>query len=109
MTPFQTYELQGKEDFDNFTVFVPSSQAWLSQHASVNSLSASKLDDLIKAHIVPGMVAYSTDLGVETTFVTSYANTVAFSSGLFSSLNQTFTITTPDIPLSNGVMHVIDR
>lgn len=109
VTLFKGFGLVAHSEAPIYTVLVPSNEAWLAQKTSIDTLSPSQQDDLIRAHIIPG-VRYSTELHPETTWTTLFGNTVTLSGGNFTTLNQTFTLdSNSDIPLWIGVVHIINK
>ena len=109
VTLFKGLGLVAHPEASMYTVLVPSNEAWLAQKTSIDTLSPSQLEDLVRAHIIPG-VRYSTDLQPEMTWTTLYGNTVTLTGDNLTTLNQTFTLVSrPDIPLWIGVMHVINK
>ena len=88
-----------------FTCFLPDDAAWLAH--GTNNLSSASIQDVLAAHIIPGKVLYSTTGGKDVR--TKYGNTITFNRNGGSSLFQNFNFVTSDIPLSAGVLHIIDQ
>ena len=103
------FGLVARSEASTYTVLVPRNEAWLAQKTSIDTLSSSQLEDLSRAHILPG-VRCTTNLQPGTTWTTLYGNTATLSDSNFTTLNQTFTLASnSDIPLWVGVMHIIDK
>ena len=90
-----------------YTVFVPSNASWEAHSASMAGYAASALDQVVQAHVVPEFVWYSTSLPNQLRSFNLHDIDVDRHRGF--SMNQNFSIVASDIPLENGVMHVIDR
>ena len=109
VTLFKGFSLVAHSEASTYTVLVPSNEAWLAQKSSIDRLSPSQLDDLVRAHILPG-VRYSMDLQPEMTWMTLYGNMLTLTGENFNTMNQTFNLdSNSDIPLWMGVMHVINK
>ena len=107
-------------DNGSLTLFMPSNAAWLLSDVNADSLSATERQSLVMAHLVSGTVYYSVG-GHAVNLTTQFGNmiTVTPQTGgspsdaapetAGSSLGQTFRYVIADIPLSNDVLHIIDK
>jgi uncharacterized surface protein with fasciclin (FAS1) repeats len=107
------YDSKSEIGSRNFTAFIPSNQAWLGAESQIGSNGATEVsrlgsihflfDDVVyTANIKGGIKSLVTDSGYKLSF--SYGNAVTSN----VSINQNIKIIKPDIPLVNGVLHVID-
>lgn len=91
------------------TYFVPNNAAWDSASSEENYSMLPEPDQikLVAAHVVPGLVWYYDR--VATSLKTANGDLIYITSTGGFSLGQNFSFVETDIPLSDGVMHVIDR
>lgn len=92
----------------NITVFVPNNAAFSAIASVFGDLSTEMLGEILQYHVVAGTVAYSTGLSnmtVESAEGTELRITVT-DDGVF--VNEA-KVVLPDVLISNGVVHVIDR
>lgn len=92
----------------NITVFVPNNAAFSAIASVFGDLSTEMLAEILQYHVVAGTVAYSTGLSnmtVESAEGTELKITVT-DDGVF--VNEA-KVVLPDVLISNGVVHVIDR
>jgi transforming growth factor-beta-induced protein len=96
----------------NFTVFAPSNQAFTNLLAAIGQTSLDNVpDDVVKSilqyHVVSTAALRSTQLTAGNVNTVANENiAVTLTGGL--KLNGTVNVTTPDVPASNGVVHIVD-
>ncbi|CRK19993.1 hypothetical protein BN1723_012009 [Verticillium longisporum] len=98
--------LQGDEDL---TIFAPRDEAFRRVGASLDALGADELRDLVRYHVVRGRVAASATLTNGTRLAAAEGGDVSVrraGNNLFVNSAQ---VVQPDIPIANGVVHVIDN
>lgn len=101
----------------NFTVFAPTNAAFT---ALFNELGISGIADLSKETLTPILLYHVLGTEAKSSMITSgYYNTLSPAQGSFISLkvdvasgvklNMTTNVTTADVDVKNGVIHVIDK
>ena len=90
---------------DVTTYFIPDNAAWLAH--PFNSSDPASVADLLNAHLITNQALYSTVGGKNVVAVAG--STITFNDTGGTSLGQSFEYVLADIPLHNGVLHIIDR
>jgi len=94
----------------SITVFAPNNQAFRNVGSTVITNSSDFLANLLNYHIVPNTVAYSTNLtngqSISTVNSQNLVITIEADGGVFVNDAR---ILVADIPVANGVIHVIDQ
>jgi len=103
--------LQPLEAIDGVTIFAPNDLAIQSIASSVGNLTNPEVLTILANHVINGSVAYSTQLA-SANYTSAAGEPFKFttnSTGTFvSSGNSTAKIIQADIPITNGVIHLID-
>jgi hypothetical protein len=103
--------LQPLEAIDGVTIFAPNDIAFQSIASSVGNLTNPEILTILANHVINGSVAYSTQLA-SANYTSAAGEPFKFttnSTGTFvSSGNSTAKIIQADIPITNGVIHLID-
>jgi uncharacterized surface protein with fasciclin (FAS1) repeats len=91
------------------TVFAPNTAAFAAIGAN-RTLSSSELRNLVTAHVVQGVAAYSPTL-VDGTSFTANPRQIVISAGADGSIiiNGIAKVVMADVLVENGVVHVIDK
>ena len=90
---------------DVTTYFVPNNAAWLAH--PFDSSEAGSSANLLNAHVIKAQALYSTVGGKDVASVAG--STITFNNTGGLSQGQSFEYILADIPLFNGVLHIIDR
>lgn len=96
----------------DLTLFVPQNSAWQSLGATLESMSAAELADILDYHIVNGsngFVGYSASLPNATVLRTRQGGNLTITSASNSLFVNSARVIQQDLLLANGVMHVIDN
>jgi uncharacterized surface protein with fasciclin (FAS1) repeats len=103
--------LEPLEAIDGVTIFAPNDMAIQSIASAVGNLTDTEISTILGNHVINGSVAYSTELA-STNYTSAAGEPFKFttnSTGTFvSSGNSTAKIVQADIPITNGVIHLID-
>jgi len=103
--------LEPLEAIDGVTIFAPNDMAVQSIASAVGNLTDTQISTILGNHVINGSVAYSTQLG-SANYTSAAGEPFKFttnSTGTFvSSGNSTAKIVQADIPITNGVIHLID-
>ncbi|EHA46103.1 beta-Ig-H3/Fasciclin [Pyricularia oryzae 70-15] len=97
------------EELKDVTIFAPADSAFAKLSSTSSTLSVEQLSAVLTYHVVNGTVAYSTDLkdGQKVKTVNGQEVTVRIKNGEVMVGNAK--VVTPDVLISNGVVHVIDN
>lgn len=97
------------EELKDVTIFAPADSAFAKLSSTSSTLSVEQLSAVLTYHVVNGTVAYSTDLkdGQKVKTVNGQEVTVRIKNGEVMVGNAK--VVTPDVLISNGVVHVIDK
>ena len=91
----------------DITVFIPSNEAFEAVGSVLNKAGTGKLQSILEYHVIPGQVIWSPTIADGTS--TSLEGTgITFSIVDGSAYVNTAHILVPNIPILNGVAHVID-
>lgn len=104
--------LTALEATPRLTVFAPNNAAFANISAIIGTLNASTIADVLGNHVINGSVVYSTAITASTTAVSAAGETLSFQimNGSVYVMNgpARAQIIRTDVPISNGVLHVID-
>ncbi len=90
------------------TIFAPSNAAFGAIGSALGSLSVSQLTSILTYHVVAGTVGYSSLLS-NTTLKTVNGGSVTITIEDGSVFVNSAKVIIPDVLVSNGVVHVIDK
>ena len=93
----------------NLTAFIPNNAAFKAIGSTLATLPLANLSAILGYHLVPDIVAYSTDLKNDSTLITSINETVhiTVSNGTYYVNNAKVIV--PNVLVMEGVVHVIDE
>ncbi|TAH01220.1 MAG: fasciclin domain-containing protein, partial [Sphingobacteriales bacterium] len=95
----------------SLTVFAPDNAAFEASNitaATISTLSAGRLDTILKYHVL-GTIASSSAVPVSDTLKTLFGRNLFASRNTNGVFLNGFKVKTPDVAASNGVIHVIER
>ncbi|KAM4062092.1 fasciclin domain-containing protein [Hirsutella rhossiliensis] len=89
------------------TIFAPSNEAFEAVASATKNMSVESLKKVLQYHVLPNVVAYSSSFedGAVKTFEGTEINVSVKDGNVYVNGAK---VITPDVPLSNGVLHVID-
>lgn len=89
------------------TVFIPANEAFEAVGSVLNDASVDKLTSILEYHVVPGSVVWSETIS-NSTVKSLGGPEIELTTISMSAYINTAHILIPNIPLYNGVAHVID-
>jgi uncharacterized surface protein with fasciclin (FAS1) repeats len=95
----------------SLTVFAPDNAAFEASEitaATISTLSAGRLDTILKYHVL-GTIASSSAVPVSDTLKTLFGRNLFASRNTNGVFLNGFKVKTPDVAASNGVIHVVER
>lgn len=90
------------------TIFAPSNAAFSSIGSIASNISTEMAASILTYHVVAGQVIYSSDITENTTLTTVNGEDIAISVIEGKVYVNSALVITPDVLVSNGVVHVID-
>jgi uncharacterized surface protein with fasciclin (FAS1) repeats len=100
--------LEEVESLDQVTIFAPEDSAFQTVENSIDSLSKADLTAMLKYHIVPNNISYSTGLKNGTTFETMEGQDIKINIPRRTFIQNARVVQT-DVLVKNGVVHIIDQ
>lgn len=91
------------------TIFAPTDGAFAAIANLVGTLSTEQLTTILTYHVVQGTVGYSTTLSNGAMLTTLQGGMVRVTVNGSSIFINSAKVVTPDVLVSNGVVHVIDK
>ncbi|TKA53975.1 hypothetical protein B0A53_03254 [Rhodotorula sp. CCFEE 5036] len=105
--------LQMLEAIRGVTIFAPVNAAFANVTSLLGTLNATQITDVLLNHVINGTVVYSTEITPTTNATSAAGETFTFMSGAngtyVKSGNSMSKIIRADIPIANGVVHLIDN
>lgn len=96
------------ESLDQVTIFAPNDEAFRLVEKAIYGLSKADLAAVLKYHIVPNQITYSSGLKNGTTFKTLGDQEIKINVQRRNFI-QNARVLGNDVPIKNGVVHVIDQ
>jgi len=95
------------------TVFAPNNAAFAAVQSVASTLNVTQIGNVLENHIINGTVVYSTMISANTTAVSAAGETISFQimngTVYVMSGNTTMArVIRTDIPITNGVVHIIE-
>lgn len=100
--------VQTVDHLRDVTIFVPSNEAFSAISSLASNLTTETLASILQYHVVVGTVAYSTTLS-NTTIQTVGGGNVTIRIINNNVFVNSAKVIIPDVLVSNGVVHVIDK
>jgi uncharacterized surface protein with fasciclin (FAS1) repeats len=91
------------------TIFAPNNAAFQAIGSTLANASTQELVSLLEYHVVNGTVGYSSSLSNNTSLATLGGNNVTITVENGEVFINSAKVVTPDVLVSNGVVHVIDK
>lgn len=91
------------------TIFAPRNAAFQSIGSALQNLSTQALSSILTYHVVPGRVGYSTGLMNNTQLQTAAGPNITIRIENGTVFANGARVVTPDVLVSNGVIHIIDK
>ena len=89
------------------TIFAPSNAAWQATGLAIDNLTSDTLATLLQGHVIQGTVAYSSLISNRSyDTLTGSLDVTVSGQTIFVGAAK---VVSPDILLSNGVLHIVDR
>lgn len=95
------------DNLQDVTIFVPDNGAFEGIGNLIGNLTDEELSEILRYHVVNGTVAYSSDLE-NTTLTTLNGEEITISIIDDEVFVNSAKVTTPDVLVANGVVHIID-
>jgi len=102
----------GINGLSDVTIFAPSNDAFEAIGSAVGTLSSQTLASILAYHVLSNQVRFSADLiaaGSPATFVTAQGSSITLRRENGQLFVNSARVLIPDIPTTNGVVHVIDK
>lgn len=97
------------DQMQDVTIFAPSNMAFQSIGSALANISDDDLASVLQYHVVNGTVGYSSDLMNNMNLTTLGGETLTVRIENGTVFVNSAEVTTPDVLVSNGVVHVIDK
>lgn len=102
----------GIDGLSDVTIFAPTNDAFDAIGSAAGTLSARDLASILAYHVLTQQVKFSTDLiaaGSPATFLTAQGANITVRRDNGQLFVNSARVLIPDIPTTNGVVHVIDK